>query len=333
MREYWIETQCFAISIGKLTPEQRACFCKWCNEITAKFDEFLGRTEDEPAFIVHDYTPKWEDIEPDTDSEKIIAFWKEVKGDEEFLDTRDFGCTLVKIFPENVIQDDFKGFLPAGFVRKKRRCEKIWNNISPLKDIEKNDWLWLSTFLDFAEAARGNNKKPNTQGEPSSVIAYPYMTQVASEKGNPIPAIDAFQKSIEWADAPAKVIIKNPNDISGPVVKAIEKQIAHLERRFQQPIAVKDTENYGDTLRAIMDSKHPDEKYKHWVMWKNGKGFMEIAKLENSALAGRAKSGDKQAQKTLESKADTIRRQIERMEKSMSDKKPDKNNRKTKKAL
>ena len=39
-----------------------------------------------------------------------------------------------------------------------------------LKDLEKDDWHWLSIFLDFADDARGNDEKSKTLPELPPVV-------------------------------------------------------------------------------------------------------------------------------------------------------------------
>ena len=73
---------------------------------------------------------------------------------------------------------------------------------------------------------------------------------------------------------------------------------------------------YRGTLRALVDYQHPNEKYRRWTMWKSGKGFVEIAKSERPKLAEQV--GIVEAKKQWAEDSDAIRKQIERIEKSMS---------------
>jgi positive regulator of sigma E activity len=72
---------------------------------------------------------------------------------------------------------------------------------------------------------------------------YPYQIQAdepsgtppifiaASGKGNPKSAIDAYNESIEWADEPAAVVVKNPKDLTSPIVKTLQKTNELLEKQ------------------------------------------------------------------------------------------------------
>ena len=221
MREYWIETRYFATSIGELTPEQRAWFYKWCSEEVEDFNKCFGKA-DEPEIIVCDYTQMWETINLKTYRGKIIKFWKAVKDYEELLDRLDFVvCTHVKIFPEDVIQNDFKAFIPADFVKKKRRYDKVRNNSSLLKDLEKEDRKWLLTFLGFAEAARENYEKPKTQGEPllaeknDNALIGGTTEQTASIRIDDIsPAVtEKIAQAVQESIAQKSHVDNQPNDI------------------------------------------------------------------------------------------------------------------------
>jgi hypothetical protein len=275
----------FAAPIGELTPEQRTCFFKWCNEETATFDKSIGRTKDDPAFIIGDYTQTWEEAEPDTSPEKINNFWKKVEDDEDLLNRQDFGCILVKIFPDDVIKDDLKEFIPASFIRKRIRYDKVVNT-SP-KHIEKDDWHWLSTFLDLARAVCGKYAK-STQNKQPPVIVIEHLTEsmevppfFIEPSGVGVPdAITAYQTSIEDSDG--------------------------------APSNVRDKGMYADMLRALMDSKNPDEKYRHYAMYKSGMSYMAIAKSENPDWE--TQYGREQAKELWKTESNKIRMQVQRFE-------------------
>jgi hypothetical protein len=119
---------------------------------------------------------------------------------------------------------------------------------------------------------------------------YPLQMRAASGKGIPKSAVEAYQESIEEAEEPAVVVIKN-----------------------QEPITVRDTGIYSDVLRAFIDSQNPDEKYRHWSMWKSGLGYTDIAKSEHPDWI--EQFGEKTAKQKYESEAARIRMQVSRMEK------------------
>ena len=70
---------------------------------------------------------------------------------------------------------------------------------------------------------------------------------------------------------------------------------------------------YSGTLRANIDSKNPDEKYRRWVKWKSGVGYTDIAKSENPEWE--SEYGREEAQRLWTSEADKIRKQVERFDK------------------
>ena len=164
MPKYWIETRLFAAPVGELTPEQRTCFVKWCNDKAEEYNRLVGKTE-MPEFIVCDFTQKWEPPEPDTRLENIREFWRAIKECEDILDRQDFACFLVKILPEDVINVNLEGLPPDNFVDKRMRYNEVRNDTSLQRDFDKEDLNWLSTFLGYAEAVCGNYEKPNTQSE------------------------------------------------------------------------------------------------------------------------------------------------------------------------
>ena len=124
-----------------------------------------------------------------------------------------------------------------------------------------------------------------------------YQAQAASGRGNPKSAVDAYNESIEWAGDPAEVIVKN-----------------------KEPIFVRDMGAAGDMLWVTQMSKHPDEKFRHWAMWKSGIGCTDIAKSENPTLA--QKVGQEEAQKQWASEGEKIRMQVRSVENMLEKRKP-----------
>jgi len=126
--------------------------------------------------------------------------------------------------------------------------------------------------------------------------SFPAVTQAASGRGIPLSAEEAYKDSIEWTDEPVHVVLKNDD-----------------------PLTVRDTGLYADVLRALLDSKNPDEKYRHYAMYKSGMGYMEIAKAENPDWE--TQYGREQASKLWATEADKIRKQIQSVENMLAKRK------------
>ena len=126
--------------------------------------------------------------------------------------------------------------------------------------------------------------------------SFPTMTQAASGRGNPKAAVDVYRDSIEWTDDPAAVIVKN-----------------------EEPVGVRDGGLYADVLRALIDSKNPDEKYRHFAMYKSGMSYTDIAKSENPDWE--TQYGREQAVKLWATEADKIRKQVQSVEKILAKRK------------
>jgi len=137
--------------------------------------------------------------------------------------------------------------------------------------------------------------------------AYPELHQFPVDSSVPAPAaasgrgisesaVDAYNESIEWADEPAAVVVAN-----------------------EEPVAVRDDGLYADVLRAFIDSKNPDEKYRHYAMHKSGMSYMDIAKSENPDWE--TQYGREQAGKLWATEADKIRKQIQSVEKMLEKRK------------
>ena len=74
---------------------------------------------------------------------------------------------------------------------------------------------------------------------------------------------------------------------------------------------------YSASLRATMNAKNSNKKFRRWAMSKTGLGHMEIAKLENPENAARAEKGNKLAKEELKTEANNIRMQVKRMDESI----------------
>ena len=96
----------------------------------------------------------------------------------------------------------------------------------------------------------------------------------------------------------------------------IEKLLAAREKRS---LTASDIERavYAGSLRASVDSKHPDDKYRRWAKWKNGVGFMEIAKSEHPDWE--QEYGEEVAKQKYDTLSSRIRMQVTRLEKRLSD--------------
>jgi len=147
-----------------------------------------------------------------------------------------------------------------------------------------------------AEMARQASAYLDRHHFPAAESSFPAVIQAASGHGVPISATEAYKELIEWADEPAHVVLKN-----------------------EDPIGVRDTGVYGDVLRAILDSRNPDEKYRHYAMYKSGMGYMEIAKAENPDWE--TQYGREQANKLWATESDKIRKQIQSVENMLAKRK------------
>jgi len=119
------------------------------------------------------------------------------------------------------------------------------------------------------------------------------LCQIQAANGRGVPSIvEAYQASIEEADAPANVIVQN-----------------------EEPIAVRDAGVAGDMLWALTMSKFPDDRVRRWTLWKHGVGYMEIAKSEHPEWM--TTCDEKVARQKYEAEAAKIRMQVKRMEQSV----------------
>jgi hypothetical protein len=158
----------------------------------------------------------------------------------------------------------------------------------------------------------------------------PSVHMVATGRGNrsEIPLeIVGETVFIDPADESAMVIIKNEHPIAvvdeaateaiRANTAAMKEHTAVMKEHLQQPISVRDNGVAGDVLWASTISKIGEKKYVRWIKWKSGMGFMDIAKEENSDLVDQLQDcrAEKQAQKDLELEADTIRKQVQSVEK------------------
>jgi hypothetical protein len=105
-------------------------------------------------------------------------------------------------------------------------------------------------------------------------------------------ALGLFQGVTRQPQEPVEVIVKN-----------------------EKPISVRDSGTARDVLWAVNVSKLPEEKYRRWMMWKSGIGYMEIAKSEHPEWE--SEYGRAQALKMWNSEADTIRKQVQSVEKQV----------------
>jgi hypothetical protein len=134
-----------------------------------------------------------------------------------FFDNDDFEaaeCNTKIILTEDAMSDSRQDIQFMRYV-------KLIADDVPISDIENHEPTTVPP------------RKKETIASPveSDIADYPHMTQAASGRGVSIPAVKAFQASIEPANAPGNVNIKNPKSISDPVVKAIENQTKEIQRQ------------------------------------------------------------------------------------------------------
>jgi len=126
------------------------------------------------------------------------------------------------------------------------------NDVKPVSDCEKH------------ETAITPSKRTKAQITPSvgDIADYLTMTQAASGRGNPVTAVEAaYNESIERAEEPAEVIVKNEKPIitsespDSPIVQAIEKATATLQEILQRPLGF----YYADRQKPFTQEDIPDE--------------------------------------------------------------------------
>lgn len=87
----------------------------------------------------------------------------------------------------------------------------------------------------------------------------------------------------------------------------VAKEMSRVIVELDKPIAVRDAGVAGAMLWASQISKHPDQKFKRWTMWKSGMGYAEIAKNENP----------RSTKEELAKAANTIAAQVKRIEEKL----------------
>ena len=133
-------------------------------------------------------------------------------------------------------------------------------------------------------------------------------------EGCPSVELEMYLESKPHVDEPKGVIIK---EISSAVSEELRETILSTPSKEDIERAV-----YSGSLRALVDSKNPHEKYRRWAMSKHGIGHMDIAIMENPEAAKTVKSGCddpkkvKESEKTLKKAAAKIRMQINRLNES-----------------
>jgi hypothetical protein len=104
--------------------------------------------------------------------------------------------------------------------------------------------------------------------------APPVLTIAASGQGSPksgmTAAEEAYQASIEWTDDPAEVNVNNPKEISDPIVAAIEKQTAVLEKAY-----------FGKESGTLTQEHYPADKE---GFWEPQKEYADRMNLKESTL-------------------------------------------------
>ena len=120
------------------------------------------------------------------------------------------------------------------------------------------------------------------------IVHYPRQIQAAHGVG--IPVLEAYEASIDDSDGtPANVNVKNVGELKQAV--------------------------YHATLRANIDSQNPDEKYRHYAMYKSGMTCAQIAKSENPDWE--SEYGSEEAKRLSASEANRIQKQVKRFEEAI----------------
>jgi len=158
-----------------------------------------------------------------------------------------------------------------------------------LRDVHKAARVLQAEMAERASAYLERHHLP--AGDPPFPVVH-----AASGRGIQKSATETYEESIEWADMPAEVVVKN-----------------------EEPISVRDDGVYSDVLRALIDAKNPDEKYRHYAMYKGGMSYIDIAKSENPDWE--TEYGRDQASKLWATEADRIRKQIQSVEKMLEKRK------------
>jgi hypothetical protein len=136
----------------------------------------------------------------------------------------------------------------------------------------------------------GAESIPQTPIIEMSTADYSYQIQAAADKGVPL-IIEAYESDIEDSDGiPANVNISNMSEVEQAV--------------------------YSATLRANLDAKNPNAKYRYFAMYEKGIMPMQIAKLENPDWE--SKFGRDEAQRLWASDANRIQKIVERFKKEIA---------------
>ena len=183
-------------------------------------------------------------------------------------------------------------------VAEKAKCKPATVNESP---------AWQRHRLESA---------PSPAGSPQSVIM-PRIKEKTESDGKKTFTVDELKETLEEE----RERMNKPDNVH-VVNQLTKKDIADAIAMFDGAYRAKahfteppDAGVYGDVLRALMDSKNPDDKYRRWAMWISGMSCTNIAKSENPDWE--IQYGREKAQELWESEADTIRKQVQRFEKKL----------------
>jgi len=119
---------------------------------------------------------------------------------------------------------DFAATLTKKPVLVAKKYHRIANDLT--------DFMSCAGVLLEEMTALDDSSKPGAEPNDATGISpeqstqlttnYPAIAQAASGQGNPISAVEAYQESIEWADAPAEVIVKNEEPIAVRDIAVVE---------------------------------------------------------------------------------------------------------------
>jgi len=139
------------------------------------------------------------------------------------------------------------------------------------------------------EKIYSNPNFPTSQSAIEQNVAnYPHQTHATHRVG--VPAVEAYEASIEDSDGtPANVNVKNIEQLNQAV--------------------------YSGTLLAYIDSQNPDEKYRHYAIYKSGMTCAQIAKSENPDWE--SEYGSEGAKKLWVSEANRIQQQVKRFKEAI----------------
>ena len=298
---YVIATRYFALKTVPLaTEDQLHSFSVFCRE---KENEFNG----DPCY----YGIEYSEHSYNNDGKRLkIDFrlnWDKTEHDRLYEDaTSPFPSrigskleyTLVVIVPDTA-------HVPPYVLDKMDRYKEMVSQKPAEDTAESEDFKLIESFRIRAESIRDaapnagqststNSTTPEFVTSATAVADHPRMTQSA------VPPLTIPNKDQRQTD-------------KENLLRCMKKcRTRQPDGKNKKPIAVRDNGVYEDMLRAFVDANHPDEKYKHWVKWKHGIGYMDIAKSEHPEWV--EEYGEKVAQQKYVAESEKIRKHVTRIE-------------------